>query len=96
MQIALDDGELVGFVAFTSGAVMQLYVHVGHLRRGIGSTLLEHVKDASGGRLWLYAFATNTNAQRFYERHDFRLVERGFEPVMRLADLRYEWRRQAR
>ena len=96
VEIALCDGELAGFCASTPEAVMQLYVHVDHLGRGIGSRLLDHAKAASGGRLWLYTFVTNTNAQRFYERHGFEIVERGFEPIMQLGDLRYEWRRAGR
>ena len=93
VELALRDGELVGFGAFTPDSVMQLYVHVDHLGQGIGTQLLDHAKAASGGRLWLYTFVTNANAQRFYERRGFDVVERGFEPVMQLGDLRYEWRR---
>jgi ribosomal protein S18 acetylase RimI-like enzyme len=96
VQMALRDGQLVAFCAFTPDSVMQLYVHVDHLGQGVGSRLLDHAKAASGGRLWLYTFVTNTRAQRFYERHGFEVVERGFEPVMQLGDLRYEWRRTRR
>lgn len=95
VMLALHDGELVGFGAFTPESVMQLYVHVDHLGRGIGTRLLEHAKSASAGRLWLYTFVTNRVAQRFYERHGFEVAERGFEPVMQLGDLRYEWTRPA-
>ena len=93
VHLALRDGELVGFGAFTPESVAQLYVHVAHLGQGIGTRLLELAKAHSGGKLWLYTFVTNTNAQRFYEHHGFDVVERGFEPVMQLGDLRYEWRR---
>ena len=96
VHLALRDGELAGFGAFTPESVMQLYVHVDHLGQGIGTRLLELAKTGSGGRLWLYTFVTNTRAQRFYERHGFDLVERSFEPVMQLGDLRYEWRRPGR
>ena len=96
VHLALRHGELVGFGAFTPEAVMQLYVDVAHLGQGIGSRLLELAKANSGGKLWLYTFVTNTNAQRFYERHGFDIVERGFEPVMQLGDLRYEWKRPGR
>ena len=96
VHLALRDGELAGFVAFTPDAVMQLYVHVDHLGQGIGTQLLDRAKAQSGGRLWLYTFVTNANAQRFYERHGFDVVERGFEPAMQLGDLRYEWRRAGR
>ena len=90
------DGALVGFGAFTPESVVQLYVHVDHLGRGIGTRLLELAKATSGGKLSLYTFVTNQHAQRFYERHGFAVVERGFEPVMQLGDLRYEWRRTGR
>lgn len=96
VQIALRDGELVGFGAFTPESVLQLYVHVDHLGQGIGTRLLALAKANSDGTLWLYTFDANTNAQRFYERHGFAIVERGFEPVMQLRDLRYEWGRHAR
>ena len=96
VQLALRHGELVGFGAFTPESVMQLYVHVDHLGQGIGTRLLDHAKAASGGKLWLYTFVTNTKAQHFYERHGFEVVERGFETVMQLGDLRYEWRRAGR
>ena len=96
VHLALRDGTLVGFGAFTPESVAQLYVHVAHLGQGIGTRLLELAKANSGGKLWLYTFVTNANARRFYERHGFDVVERGFEPVMQLGDLRYEWRRAGR
>ena len=96
VHLALRDGELAGFGAFTPASVMQLYVRVDSLGQGIGTRLLDLAKADSHGRLWLYTFVTNTNAQRFYERHGFDVVERGFEPVMQLGDLRYEWRRPGR
>ena len=96
VHLALRDNALVGFGAFTPESVVQLYVHVDHLGQGIGTRLLELAKAGSAGRLWLYTFVTNQGARRFYERHGFDVVERGFEPVMQLGDLRYEWRRAGR
>jgi len=96
VHLALRAGELAGFGAFTPESVMQLYVHVDHLGQGIGTQLLDLAKADSHGRLWLYTFATNIPAQRFYERHGFDVVERGYEPAMQLGDLRYEWRRPGR
>jgi ribosomal protein S18 acetylase RimI-like enzyme len=96
VHMAMRNGELVGFGAFTPEAIMQLYVDVAHLGQGIGTRLLDRAKADSNGKLWLYTFVTNKNAQRFYERHGFDVVERGFEPVMQLGDLRYEWKRPGR
>jgi ribosomal protein S18 acetylase RimI-like enzyme len=93
VHIASSDGELAGFVAFTPEAVIQLYVHVDHLGQGIGTRLLDLAKARSDGTLWLYTFARNTRAQRFYEHHGFYIEERGFEPEMQLDDIRYRWAR---
>ena len=53
--------------------------------------LLAWAKAQSNGRLWLYAFARNAIARAFYEKNGFELVARGFEPVWRLDDVKYEW-----
>ena len=37
VHLALRDGMLVGFGAFTPDSVVQLYVHVDHLGQGIGT-----------------------------------------------------------
>jgi ribosomal protein S18 acetylase RimI-like enzyme len=39
----------------------------------------------------LFTFEANKNAQRFYERHGFKVVARGFEKEWQLADIEYEW-----
>ena len=93
VQVAPRGTRLVGFMSTTAESVEQLYVHVDHLGQGIGSRLLDLAKAQSGGSLWLYAFARNTTARRFYERHGFEIIERGFEPKMQLADLHYRWSR---
>jgi RimJ/RimL family protein N-acetyltransferase len=48
---------------------------------------------ASVGSLWLYTFARNERARRFYERNGFAAVAFGYEPFWQLEDVRYEWRR---
>lgn len=96
VQLALHDGELVGFCAFTTESVLQLYVHLDHLGQGIGTQLPDLAKANSGGKLWLYTFVTNAPARRFHARHGFDGVARGFEPVMQLGALRHQWRRTPR
>ena len=56
-------------------------------RHGAGGT----ASGQSRGNLWLYAFACNRVARIFYEHHDFRIVERGFEPTWQLEDIKYFW-----
>jgi ribosomal protein S18 acetylase RimI-like enzyme len=93
VTVALDGERIVGFVAANSESVSQLHVRVGCHGQGIGSELLRQAKAASGGSLWLYTFARNAHARRFYERRGFVAVAFGFEPTWQLDDVRYEWRR---
>ena len=51
VHLALRDGELAGFGAFTPESVVQLYVHVAHLGQGIGTRLLDVAKANSGGQI---------------------------------------------
>jgi len=94
IRIATLEGKLAGFVAAKPLSVAQLYVKRGLHRRGIGTRLLEWAKEQSAGSLWLYTFARNSVAQRFYEKHGFRIVARGHEPNWKLDDVRYEWVRK--
>lgn len=91
VRLALAGDEMVGFIAASRESISQLYVRVGCQRRGIGTRMLDWAKSQSAGRLWLYTFQRNHGACAFYERHGFVPVERGFEPLWRLEDVRYEW-----
>jgi len=83
--------KVVGFLAATAETISQLYVHVDHQNKGIGSMLVNLAKQKSNGRLRLFTFECNKNAQRFYENHGFKIVARGFEKNWQLADIEYEW-----
>ena len=83
--------KVIGFIAFTPKKISQLYVHVGHQKRGIGSRLLDIAKEKSHGCLRLFTFERNRSAQRFYQSRGFRIVARGFEESMQLEDIEYEW-----
>jgi len=82
---------VIGFLASTPESISQLYVHVNHQNKGIGSMLVNIAKHNSTGRLRLFTFDANKNAQRFYERHGFRVVRRGFEKEWQLKDIEYQW-----
>src|SRR4030095_2668086 len=84
-------GKVVGFLAATTKQISQLYVHVDHQGKGIGSMLVNLAKQNSSGRLRLFTFECNKNAQRFYEHHGFKIVARGFEKSWQLPDIEYEW-----
>jgi ribosomal protein S18 acetylase RimI-like enzyme len=91
VTLAMLSSRLVGFIAASSESVAQLHVQVGWHRQGIGSALLDLAKARSGGSLWLYAFARNLRACRFYEKHGFVVVARGFEATWQLEDVKYHW-----
>ena len=91
VRVVVDADRPVAFSAATSEMLLQLYVHVDHQRRGIGTRLLELAKSESDGRLRLFTFKSNTGAQAFYERHGFRVIREGFESQWQLEDLEYEW-----
>ena len=96
VTVALDgDERIVGFVASSAESVSQLHVRVGCHGRGIGRELLQRAKATSTGSLWLYTFARNARARRFYERNGFAAAAFGFEPFWQLDDVRYEWRRDS-
>ncbi len=94
LRIALQGGQLVGFIAASPQSICQLYVRVTHIGQGIGGRLLRWAKQNSEGALWLYTFARNHRARGFYESQGFRAVASGFEPMWKLEDIKYEWRRE--
>ncbi len=94
VRLAWREEALVGFVASNTESVSQLYVRVDCIGQGIGPQLLQLAKDASAGSLWLYTFARNARARRFYARHGFVDAKHGFEPFWQLEDVRFEWVRE--
>jgi ribosomal protein S18 acetylase RimI-like enzyme len=95
VAVAMLGDEIVGFVAANRESIAQLHVRVGRHRRGIGTSLLDLAKARSAGSLWLYTFARNSIARRFYERHGFVAIEQGFEATWQLEDVKYRWLRPA-
>jgi GNAT superfamily N-acetyltransferase len=70
-----DGGALVGLLVLDEDWLEQLYVAT-LTGRGIGSELIGVAKRARPEGLRLWTFESNLGAQRFYERHGFRPVER--------------------
>ena len=74
------DGALVGIMGIQSVGDVDLirhaYVSPGCQRRGVGSTLLDHLTRSAERRMLVGTWAAAEWAIRFYRRH-------GFEPVSR-------------
>lgn len=95
VRVAVDGAVIVGVMATKPESVELLYVRVQSIGQGIGSRLLALAKQESCGSLWLYTFAGNANARRFYERHGFQEVERESENMWKLEAIKYRWVRGA-
>jgi ribosomal protein S18 acetylase RimI-like enzyme len=91
IDLALIDDKVVGMIAYNEREISQLYIHIDYQGIGIGQTLLDKVKEQSSGRLTLYTFEVNENAQRFYEKNGFIIIGRGQENEENLPDIQYEW-----
>ena len=91
IDLALMEDKVVGMIAYNEREISQLYIHIDYQGIGIGQTLLNKVKEQSSGRLTLYTFEVNENAQLFYEKNGFKIIGRGHENEENLPDIQYEW-----
>jgi ribosomal protein S18 acetylase RimI-like enzyme len=92
VRVAKIGESVVGVLASNRESVSALYVRVDHIGLGIGSQLIDIAKAESSGSLWLFTFAKNTNARRFYAKHGFVEIAYGFEPHWKLDDVKLSWR----
>ncbi|NWQ42603.1 GNAT family N-acetyltransferase [Bacillus sp. EB106-08-02-XG196] len=92
IDLALMDHKVVGMIAYNHTEISQLYIHNDYQGIGLGETLLDRAKRNSNGRLTLYTFEVNKMAQRFYEKHGFKIIGKGHENEENLADILYEWK----
>jgi len=94
VRVAREADSIVGFLASNPESIAQLFVRVENIGQGIGKQLLRLAQSESSGSLWLFTFARNVRACRFYEHHGFSAVAHGFEPVWKLDDVKYQWVRR--
>ncbi|MFJ7668318.1 GNAT family N-acetyltransferase [Lysinibacillus sp. NPDC097195] len=92
IYVAIIDETVVGMIAYNDREISQLYIHLNYQGLGIGQTLLNRAKTQSSGKLTLYTFEVNEKAQRFYEKHGFKVIGRGHENEENLPDILYEWK----
>jgi GNAT superfamily N-acetyltransferase len=86
-------GAIVGVLVLKGQFVEQLYLDPDWRGRGIGDRMVALAKTRRPEGLELWTFQVNGPAQRFYERHGFRPVERtnGADNEEREPDIRYAW-----
>ncbi|MGL4174431.1 MAG: GNAT family N-acetyltransferase [Dermatophilaceae bacterium] len=90
---APETGEIVGFAALEGEVLEHLYLRPDVRRQGLGSLLLEQVRQARPAGIRLRVFTRNTEARAFYERHGFRQVDSndGSRNEENEPDMTYAW-----
>jgi ribosomal protein S18 acetylase RimI-like enzyme len=85
--------EVVAMMTVEGSNIDQLYVAPDHQHLGLGSMLVELVRELSPSELSLWTFRSNARARRFYEALGFVVIgmtdgdnEEG------APDLRYRWK----
>ncbi|MDX6514738.1 MAG: hypothetical protein QOH73_404 [Gaiellaceae bacterium] len=92
--VAEDDrGAILGFATVNEGDLDHLYVAPAAQGRGVGASLLEHVKSLRPDGFEFWVFQRNEGARRFYERHGCTLLRLtdGAQNMEREPDARYAW-----
>jgi ribosomal protein S18 acetylase RimI-like enzyme len=74
--LAVEDGQILGFLALAGTQVSHLHVDPAAQRRGVGSALLERAKALSPGGLTVCTYQRDESARTFYSRRGFREVRR--------------------
>src|SRR5262245_59044732 len=89
---AVDSDRLVGFIAFRSNWIDQLYVLPDAQGRGVGTSLLR-IAQTAYPTLHLWTFQRNLPARRFYEARGFLAIKEtdGEEDEAREPDVLYRW-----
>ena len=98
VTVAELDGTIVGWMVLDGrrgerGWIDQLYLDPAWIGRGLGAQFVRLAMERHPLGLQLWTFEVNEPAQRFYERHGFRPVERtsGAGNEERAPDVRFEW-----
>ncbi|WP_075698038.1 GNAT family N-acetyltransferase [Pseudovibrio brasiliensis] len=93
LTIVMGDEQIIGMMAIKDDWIEQLYLDPRHLRKGIGTKLLDQAKAQSSGTLKLMCFVENVDARAFYEAHGFKEMKRtsGSENEEGAPDILYEW-----
>lgn len=97
LTVAVVGGVVVGFVAVSRSSecswIDHLYVIPAYIRCGIGTALLDNIKQELPPPIRLYTFQGNEVAQRFYEHHGFKVIDYsdGTTNEEKCPDILYEW-----
>lgn len=87
------ENQIVGFavVVKKQGCLEQIFVDTAYQHQGVGSLLLNKVKEICPQGLTLHTLLCNTPARTFYGRHDFRAGKLGINKTNGLPNVEYHW-----
>jgi ribosomal protein S18 acetylase RimI-like enzyme len=90
------NGRVIGFLALEKHTIQALYIKKDFQRLGFGQAAIRFVQKQSQ-ELGLWVLQSNIDAQRFYQRLDFQLVEisDGQDNDYNLPDIFYSWKAAA-
>lgn len=83
--------SIVGFLALEKNFIDQLYIQKEFQTIGLGSFWVNESKRIYSDFLELYTFACNEKAISFYEKHNFKIVEKGVAPDEKMPDVKMRW-----
>ena len=91
--VAAVDGRIAGFFALDEGRgyLDQFFVDPAAQGHGVGGALMAKAKALCPLGLTLHTLERNRHARAFWERHGFRLVGAGVNPVNGQRNLEYRW-----
>jgi len=91
--IAIENGDVLGFLAIAVHYVDRLYVRPDAQRRGVGAALLAKAIEVSPGGIELHTHQRNRKARAFYEKQGLTAVRFGVSPPPESEpDVEYHWR----
>ncbi|OIJ98396.1 GNAT family N-acetyltransferase [Streptomyces colonosanans] len=94
--VAEREGEILGYAALEGDMLEHLYLRPDVRRQGIGTLLLDAIRQHSPDGLSLHVFQQNTDARAFYEHHGFHVLDTsdGRTNMENLPDMTLRWIRQ--
>ncbi len=93
LWIAIERGDVLGFLAMEKTYVDRLYVRPDAQRRGVGAALLAKAIELAPHGFELHTHQKNPKARAFYEKHGLTAVRFGVSaPPESEPDVEYHWR----
>jgi len=92
LWVVEEEQAVVGFIAYRTEWIDQLYIDPLHQHSGLGSKLLSLAKSANSS-LSLWTFQCNQRARNFYEKQGFQAIKMtdGSDNEERQPDILYNW-----